>query len=54
MIPKVVQKFEAMREELRQKKAAGTITKEEEDLITTIKFVTNAFYGYMGFPGSRL
>ncbi len=53
-IPEVVQRLEELREQLREKKRKGTITNAEMQMERTLKFVTNSFYGYMGFPGARL
>ncbi len=53
-IPKVIGKLMAVREEMRRLKMEGKATEAMKTSEQSLKYIINAFYGYMGFSGAKM
>ena len=54
MIPKVIVKLMAVRDEMRKAKLDGKADDALKTSEQSLKYVINSFYGYMGFSGAKM
>ena len=54
MIPKVIVKLMAVRDEMRKAKLEGKADAALKTSEQSLKYIINSFYGYMGFSGAKM